>query len=85
MIPLVAVVSVRHAKGRVRIWAPLFLAWIVLLPFAVILTPFAFAAWLAAGRNPIRACGSALAVFTALSGLVIDVDSPAAKVLVRIH
>ena len=85
MIPLIAVVSVRHPKGRLRIWAPLFLVWLLLAPLAVFAAPFAILACAAAGRNPIVAGGAMLGVLCALSGLLIEVDSPAAQVLVRIQ
>jgi hypothetical protein len=85
MIPLIAIVSVRHPKGCVRVWAPLFLAWLVLAPLAVLLAPFALLACAVTGVNPVRMTGAALAVLTGLSGLLVEVESPAARVLVRIH
>jgi hypothetical protein len=85
MIPLVAVIHVRRHKSSIRLWAPLFLIWLVLLPFALILAPFAALACVMMGLNPARVAGAWLAIFTGLSGLLIEVDSSAAQVLVRIH
>jgi hypothetical protein len=84
MIPLIAVISVRHAKGRVRLWAPLFLVWLLLLPLALVLSPIALAACALNRIDPIRACRAAALLLAGLSGLLIEVESPAARVLVRI-
>jgi hypothetical protein len=85
MIPLFAVVHVAHPKGEIRIWAPLFILWLLVLPFALVLWPLVFAALALAGLNPIRVSGAGLAVLCALPGVHIQVESPAARVLVRIQ
>lgn len=85
MIPMIAVVRVRHARGSFRIWAPLFLLWLVLLPFILILAPFAALACVVMGLSPVRVFSAWFALLTGLSGLVVQVESPAAQVLVRIH
>jgi uncharacterized membrane protein len=47
MIPFVAVVSLRNQESRTfRIWIPLFLIWLLLLPLGVLLSPFIFIACL---------------------------------------
>ena len=85
MIPMVAVVAVRHGRGRFKIWAPLFLIWLLLAPFALILAPFAAMACVVMGLNPFRVAGAWLAVLTGLSGLLVQVESPAAQVMVRVQ
>ncbi len=85
MIPMLAVIRVRHRKGRFALWAPLFLIWLLLAPVAVILAPIAMAISLVRRRNPVRLAAAAVGVLGALTGLVIEVDSPAASVLVRIQ
>jgi len=45
MIPFVAVVSLRNQESRtIRLWIPLILIWLLLLPLAVLLSPFIFIA-----------------------------------------
>jgi len=39
MIPFVAIVSLRNQESRTfRLWIPLFLIWLLLLPLAVLLS-----------------------------------------------
>jgi uncharacterized membrane protein len=48
MIPFVAVVSLRNQQSRTfRLWIPLFLVWLLLLPLAILLSPFIFITCLA--------------------------------------
>jgi uncharacterized membrane protein len=48
MIPFVAVVSLRNQESRTfRLWIPLFLVWLLLLPLAILLSPFIFITCLA--------------------------------------
>ena len=84
MIPVWAVIHVRHAGGGFRLWAPLFLVWLVLAPLAVVLSPIGAAVCAARGLNPVKAAGAMAGVIGSLAGVVIEVDSPKAGVLVRI-
>jgi len=81
----------------VRLWLPLTPLWIILAPFALLLAPLL---WLAPrllpNRRGARAVRAALAVrpfrtvfglgavLMALSGTLVDVDTPAALVRIRI-
>jgi len=85
MIPMVAEFRVEHPKGSFRIWAPLILAWVLLAPVAVALSPFACVACALRGRDPIQTFAAVLGVIAGLSGLVVEVDSPAARVLIRVQ
>ena len=85
MIPVIAIVRVRHPKGDFQLWAPLFLAWLLLAPLVVLLAPFAVLVWAAMGVNPARATGTLAAALCGLSGLLVEVESPRAKVLVLIR
>jgi hypothetical protein len=67
----------------IRLWLPLTLLWIILAPFALVAAP---ALALAPGTrrlSPIRAALGAGRLLLALSGTLIEVDSPAA--VIRIH
>ena len=53
MIPFVAVVSLRNQESRtIRLWIPLILIWLLLLPLAVLLSLFIFIACLFCRVNP---------------------------------
>jgi hypothetical protein len=87
MIPLLAIVHVRHPDGAFRLWAPLFLIWPLLVLLAAVLSPILLLAALvsmAAGFNAFRWAGALIAVICNLSGLQVQVQSPGARVLVQI-
>ena len=85
MIPLFMTVRVQARGGPdFRLWLPLFLAWPLILPLMVLLTPFFAVFWLARGVNPVTATTAVWVAMGSLSGLCVDVDSPTANVLVRI-
>jgi hypothetical protein len=47
MIPFVAVISLRNQESRTfRLWIPLVLLWVLLLPLGALLSPFIFIACL---------------------------------------
>ncbi len=84
MIPLFATIQVSHPRGSFRFLAPLFLLWLVLLPFAVILAAPCAIVCLAMRVNPVRAAGALVGVLTGITGTRVEVDSPGASVLIHI-
>jgi uncharacterized membrane protein YccC len=84
MIPMIAVIRVRHSEGAFSLWAPLFLIWPLLALLILCLSPLIVLACLIARQNPWRAGTAAVAVICALSGVHVQVESPGAEVLVRI-
>jgi len=84
MIPVLAAIHVRHARGVVRLWAPLFLLWIVLIPIMLVLAFPVALVCLVVGVNPIRAGAAIGGVLFALNGTRVEVESPGASVLIRI-
>ena len=84
MIPMIAQIHVRHAHGRLRLWIPLFLVWLLLLPFALVALPVAAIALRLRGIDPWRAVAVLGSLACALTGTLVEVDSPEATVLVRI-
>ena len=84
MIPLLAEMQVqRRGRPALRLWLPLFLLWLVLLPVAVVLLPFGVLGWAVTGRDP-RAIAAFFGLFAALAGTHVEVEAPAASVLIRI-
>ena len=75
MIPFVAVVSLRNQQSRTfRLWIPLFLIWLLLLPLAVLLSPFIFIACLVCRVNPWRGVALLWQILTALADTNVEVE-----------
>ena len=75
MIPFVAVVSLRNQDSRtLRLWIPLFLIWLLLLPVAVLLSPFMFIACLVCRVNPFRGVALMWQIVWALHDTKLDVE-----------
>jgi hypothetical protein len=56
VIPFVAVVSLRNQESRTfRLWIPLFLMWMLLVPLGILLSPFVFIGFLVCRVNPFAA------------------------------
>ena len=81
MIPFVAVVSLRNQESRTfRLWIPLFLIWLLLLPLAVLLSPFVFIACLVCRVNPFRGVAVIWQILTAITDTNIEVEHRSAGV-----
>lgn len=79
MIPFVAVVSLRNQESRtIRLWIPLILIWLLLLPLAVLLSLFIFIACLFCRVNPFRGVALMWQVLNALTDTSIDVEQRSA-------
>jgi hypothetical protein len=71
----------RRAHRPVRIWFPLtILVWLILMPLALVATPFVFVAALIWRINPFMAVGTLFSLLIALCGVRVDVDTPDARV-----
>jgi hypothetical protein len=81
MIPFVAVVSLRNQESRTfRLWIPLFLIWLLLLPLAVLVSPFVFIACLFCRVNPFRGVAVMWQILNALTDTNIEVEHRSAGV-----
>ena len=81
MIPFVAVVSLRDRESRTfRLWIPLFLIWLLLLPLVVLMSPFVFIACLFCRVNPFRGVAVMWQILTALTDTNIEVEHRSAGV-----
>lgn len=75
MIPFVAVVSLRDQESRTFcLWIPLFLIWLVVLPVAILLSPFIFLACLICRMNPFRGVAVMWQILTALTDTELEVE-----------
>jgi hypothetical protein len=81
MIPLVAVVSLRGRESRtLRIRVPLMLLWLLLVPFAVLLSPLIFIGCLACRVNPFRPFSVGWQILMALHDTEVEVEHRSAGV-----
>ena len=75
MIPLVAVVGLRNQDSRTfRLWIPLFLVWLLLLPVGLLLSPFIFIACLVCRVNPFRGVAVTWQILNALADTNVQVE-----------
>jgi hypothetical protein len=75
MIPFVAVVSLRNQQSRTfRLWIPMVLIGLVLLPLCVLVSPFIFIACLLWRVNPFRGVVVMWQIFNALSDTQLEVE-----------
>lgn len=84
MIPLLAIVRIRHPRGGFGFWAPLALVWLVLAPLAVLLSPVFAIACFVMRLPPARAFAGVIAVLCASAGAQIEVDTHDTSVRVRL-
>lgn len=86
MIPMTATVRVQKAGNREwKFWVPLFLAWVLALPLAIIALPFFLIACLIGWINPFRAMGVFFGIFSALAGTEFDLEKDGHTVKVRLN
>jgi len=75
MIPFVAVVSLRNQESRTfRLWIPLFLMWLLLIPLGLLLSPFIFIGFLACRVNPFRGVAVLWQILAALADTRLEVE-----------
>lgn len=75
MIPFVAVVSLHNRHSRTfRLWVPLFLVWLLLLPLITLLSPFVFLACLICRVSPFRGVALMWQILNALTDTQLEVE-----------
>ena len=81
MIPFVAVVSLRGQESSTfRLWVPLILLWLLLVPFGVLLSPLIFIGCLACRVNPFRAFSIVWQILAALNDTEVEIEHRSAGV-----
>ena len=75
MIPFVAVVSLRNQQSRtIRLWIPMIVIWLLLLPLGVLLTPFLFLIFQVGRVNPFRGVGAVWQILWAVYDSRLEVE-----------
>jgi len=79
MIPLVAVVSLRNQESRTfRVWIPLFLVWLLLVPLGIVLSPLIFVSCLVCRVNPFRGVVVVWQILNALADTNVEFEQRSA-------
>lgn len=85
MIPFLLVLRIRTDRGRtIRLWVPLILVWVLLLPIAIPAVIVMCLLVVARGTRPLRILATGWRLLRGLRGLVIDVDAPDSTVYLKI-
>jgi hypothetical protein len=80
MTHAVYAVATPEKPRRHRIWIPIVLVWLLLLPFVLLLAPLVFVAFLVLGVNPFRAVAVYWEIFNGLRGVRIAVEGSQATI-----
>lgn len=85
--PLLAVVHILPTEVRrgIRLWVPLFLIWLLLLPFLLVLLPVYFVVCAVVDIDPFKTLGAFVAVLGNLTGTHVEVESPQASVFIHVY
>ena len=85
--PLAATVHVKPAGWRagLRLWLPLFLVWLLLLPLVILALPVLFVASLFFRIKLLRALRSATGLLAATRGSEVEVDKGRTRVFIKLH
>jgi hypothetical protein len=85
--PLLAVVHILPNKVRrgIRLWVPLFLIGLLLLPFLLVLLPVYFVVCAVVDIHPFKTLGAFIAVLGNLNGTHVEVESTQASVFIHVY
>jgi hypothetical protein len=85
VIPVLLVLRIRWGRGRtLRLWLPLILLWVLLLPIALPVLIVLCLVPLAHGRHPLRVPVAGWQILRGLRGLVIEIDEPDSTLYLKI-
>ncbi|MBL6853886.1 MAG: hypothetical protein ISS15_00365 [Alphaproteobacteria bacterium] len=87
MPPLFMIVHIlpNRAHRGLRLWVPVFLIWILLLPFVLVLLPVFFILCAVIDIHPFRTLGAFLQLLGSLGGTHIEVDNPDTSVFIHVY
>ena len=85
--PMLAVVHIMpsRTRRRLRLWVPLFLVWLLLLPFVLVLLPVYFVVCAVMDIAPFATLGAFFALLGSLNGTHVEVESPDAAVFIHVY
>ena len=85
--PMLAVIRILPSRTgrRIRLWVPLFLVWLLLLPFILVLLPVYFVVCAVMDIAPFRTLGAFFGVLGSLNGTHVEVESRNAAVFIHVY
>jgi hypothetical protein len=84
MIPLLVLLDLRGSRS-LRLWLPLFLAWLLLLPIVLVVLPFALLTLLLCRIDPWRAIAAFWGALAGTRGTHIEFATAKNSILVHIY
>ena len=87
MPPLFMIVHILPSRSHrgLRLWVPVFLIWILLLPFVLVLLPVFFVVCAAIDIHPFRTLSTFMHVLGSLGGTHVEVESPDANIFIHVY
>ena len=85
MPPMLMTLHVEKRGRRFRLWLPLFLFWLLALPFAVVTLPVLAIVLLLLSRNPLRVFAAYWSLLSAIPGSHLEVQSPRGLVFMHVY
>ena len=85
--PLSASVHVKPRGWRfaIRLWLPLFLFWLLLLPLLILALTFLFIAAVIFGIRFWKSLGAVFALMASTRGTEVEVEKPGARIFVKLN
>ncbi len=85
MIPMFAVIRLEGRRRRFSFYLPLFLIWLLLLPFVLLALPIVLLATLLFGLRPLRLVGAGYGLLASARGTHVEVQHPHTNVLMHVY
>ena len=85
MIPLTANLRIERHGRSLRLWLPLFVLWLLVLPFLIVALPIAAVVLWVLGRKPFAVFAAWWGVLSAIPGSHIEVNGRRSSLQVAVH
>jgi uncharacterized membrane protein len=85
MPPMLMKLHVEKPGRKFSLWLPLFLVWLLLLPFAVVTLPVVALVLMLLGRNPVRIFVAYWQLFSAIPGSRFEAKSPRGFIFMHVY
>lgn len=85
--PMLAIVHILPTASHrgMRLWVPVFVIWLLLLPFVLVLLPVFFVMCAVMDIHPFKTLGAFFAVLGSMGGTHVEFDGPDAAVFIHVY